>query len=305
MRHDHLIDPILDRTNMNLAWEQVLANKGAPGTDGVTLNRWARNWEANIERLRQQVRTNTYRPNRPKRFRVSKKGGGYRELSRLTVSDKVLQRAVLNVIDPLFEQRFLSCSHGYRPRRSVATAVQQVLCLRDQGLRWVLDADIKACFDELDHGVLMMLVRRVIKDWFVLNLMELWLKVGRKYRNRAVGVPMGAVIAPLWCNITLHQLDARLTTWRWKMVRYADDFLVFTENESRAHDAWGFTEKVLEDLNLTLNPRKTWVNSFDEGFVFLGVTYYRDSYAYNWGKMRIEVEGRKLRTLYRHPPNFY
>ena len=305
MRHDHLIDPILDRTNMNLAWEQVRANKGAPGTDGVTLSRWARNWEANIERLREQVKTNTYRPNRPKRFLVSKKGCCRRELSRLTISDKVLQRAVLNVIDDLFEKRFLCCSHGYRPRRSVATAVQRVLSLRDRGYRWVLDADIKACFDSLDHQVLMALVRRVIKDWFVLNLMELWLKAGRKHRNRAVGVPMGAVIAPLWCNIYLHQLDAHLTCNRWKMVRYADDFLVLVESEARAQEAWQITETRLEQLKLQLNPRKTWINSFDDGFVFLGVTFYKDSYAYNWQKMRIEVEGRKLRMLYNHPPDFY
>ena len=105
---------------MNTAWELVQENKGAPGVDGVSVSRWRRNWEANLARLREQVMANTYRPNKPKRFKVAKKDGTFRELSILTVSDKVLQRAVLNVIDDFFEPRFLGCSHGYREKRSVA-----------------------------------------------------------------------------------------------------------------------------------------------------------------------------------------
>ncbi len=300
-----MIDRILERENMELAWEQILANKGGPGIDGVTLARWARNWEANIERLRMQVRTNTYRPNRPKRFLVRKKGGGTRELSRLTISDKVLQRAVLNVLEQPFEKRFLDCSHGYRPRRSVATAVEQVLEYRDRGLVWVLDADITACFDSLDHKVLMRFVRQVVQDWFVLNLMELWLKAGRKHRRKAVGVPMGGVISPLWCNVYLHEFDLRLTQGRWQLVRYADDFLVLTPSLEHARRAREVVANVLGELRLELAAQKTQVVSFDEGFQFLGVTFHRDSYAYTWEKKRIEVRGRNLRWLYRHSPQFY
>jgi group II intron reverse transcriptase/maturase len=300
-----LIDHILAWPNLEAAWEQVLANRAAPGIDGVTLARWARNRQANLERLASQVRTNTYRPNRPKRFLVAKKGGGMRELSRLTVTDKVLQRAVLNVIEAPFEQRFLDCSHGYRPRRSVATAVQQVLEYRRRGLRWVLDADITACFDSLDHAILLELIRRVIDDWFVLNLTELWLKAGRKHRHQALGVPMGGVLSPLWCNIYLHQLDAHLTTNRWCMVRYADDFIVLTRTPEEAQHAWQVVEGALEKLKLQLSPRKTRLASFDEGFEFLGVTYQGDSYAYTWRNKRIEVTGHKLGWLYRCPPDFY
>lgn len=300
-----LIDAILTRENMAQAWERVRANKSAPGVDGVTLKRWARNLEANLERLREQVRTNTYRPNRPKRFQMRTRDGKVRELARLTVADKVLQRAALNVLEGVYDPRFLSCSHGYRPRRSTATAVQQVLVHRDQGLRWVVDADIAACFDNLDHELIVRLLQRVVKDWFVLNLTTLWLQAGRKHRRRAVGVPLGAVLAPLWCNIVLHQLDAQLSCAGWKLVRYADDFVILTAHAAHAELALEQTRAVLARLRLQLAPAKTRVTNFDEGFRFLGVDFERDRWSYTWERKRIEVQGRNVRWLYKHAPQHY
>ncbi len=300
-----LIQTILSRPNMTEAWEQVRANKGKPGSDQVTLARWGRNWEANIERLRQQVRANTYVPNRPKRFAVKKRDGGTRELSLLTVTDKVMQRAVLNVIDARFDARFLPCSHGYRQKRSVGTAVEQVLNYRDGGLRYVLDADIEACFDSLDHEVLMGLFSHEIVDWHVLNLARLWLKAGRKYRNQAVGVPLGAVLSPLWANLYLHPLDSWLTGLGFKLVRYADDFLVLCGSEAEAHNARAAVEAALAHLKLRLSERKTSITHFDQGFVFLGVTFFKDTYAYTWEQKRVEVRGRQLNILYKHLPRYY
>ena len=288
-KNKDLRETILARENMDAAWEQVRANKGAPGLDGVTVRRWARNWEANIERLRDQARRNIYKPNRPRRCTVRKKGGGVRELSMLTIADKVLQRAVLNVIEEMFDERFLKCSHGYRPRRSVATAVHQVLMHRDRGLRQVFDADIRACFDSLDHGVLMGLVQRVLRDHFTLNLMEMWLKAGRKCRSQATGVPLGAVLSPLWCNIYLHQLDARLSCTGWKVVRYADDFVIMTATDEQAREAQQIAEAILGSLKLVLAPEKTRIASFQEGFIYLGVSFYKDSYTYIWEEKRIQV----------------
>jgi group II intron reverse transcriptase/maturase len=300
-----MIEIILAPRNMNRAWDEVQQNKASPGIDGVTLARWERNWEANLERLRSQVRSNTYRPNRPKRFRVAKKGGGVRELSRLTVTDKVMQRAVLNVIDPVFEKRFLDCSHAYRPRRSVATAVQQVIDYREAGFRWLLDADIKACFDNLDHAILTRLIRAEIDDWFVLNLTDLWLRAGRKYRHEALGVPMGGVLSPLWCNIYLHQLDLSLNQAGWKLVRYADDFIVLAQSRRQALQAWQETELALTGLKLLLSPVKTGLRSFDQGFLFLGVTFFRDAFSYDYQKQRIQVQGRDAGPLFEQPPDFY
>ena len=296
---------ILAPDNMRMAWEKVLSKKGAPGVDNITLQRWARNWEANLERLRAQASTNTYQPNRPRRIRVRKKDGGFREISMLTVSDKVLQRAVLNVVEADFEARFLSCSHGYRPGRSVATAIDQVLTYRDQGFGWLLDADIRACFDSIDHHLLLSLVERVIKDWFTLNLMEKWLVASRKQGNRPVGIPLGAVLSPLWCNIMLHQLDARLTSQKYKLVRYADDFLVFSDTRAGAQAAMQATMSILEKLKLQLSPPKSQITSFKAGFRFLGVAFYKNQYSYLWEQKKILVEGRSTRLLYQHIPQAY
>lgn len=304
-RLNNLREQILDRGNLRAAWEQVLAKKGGPGVDGVTLQRWARNWEANLERLREQTQAGTYRPNRPKRFMMRKKSGGLREISRLTVSDKVLQRAVLNVIEDDFDQRFLPCSHGYRDKRSVATAVQRVLQHRDLGLRWVFDADISDCFNQIRHDILMRRIQAVVADPFVLRLTELWLQVYRREKSQPVGIPLGAVLSPLWCNIYLHLLDARLTCANWALTRYADDFVVLAWHEREAQEAQYVTEGILDELGLALNTRKTHVSCFEEGFEFLGVWFYRDTYAYQYLEKRIEVDGRSVKWLYRSPPLGY
>jgi len=300
-----LIDAVLDWKNLSLAWEQIQSKKGGPGIDQVTLARWGRNWEENLERLREQVRSNTYQPNRPKRFSVRKKEGGSRELCRLTITDKVMQRAVLNVVDEFFDKGFFSFSHGYRQKHSVATAVAQVLEHRDQGLHWVVHADIQACFDSLDHAILMELISRVIQDWFVINLMRLWLRAGRKHRHQAIGVPMGAVLSPLWANIYLHQIDLHLYQAGYTLVRYADDFLILTEDERTAQLAWLETILALSPLKIQLSDAKTSITSFADGFQFLGVIFENDTYRYLYDQKMIVVKGKKLRTLYRCPPEFY
>jgi group II intron reverse transcriptase/maturase len=298
-------DLILSKPNMLAAWEDVRSKKGSPGVDEVTVSRWGRNWEANIERLIEQVSTNTYHANRPRRISVVEKKGKIREISLLTVTDKVLQRAVLNVIEPEFERRFLNCSHGYRKNRSTATAIQQLLTYRDKGLTWLLDADLLDCFGNIDHEILVGLFRRVIKDRFVEDLLNKWLIVGRKYRHQAVGIPQGGVISPLLCNIYLHQLDAKMSCGRWHYLRYADDFIVMTFSKEQAEAGKEVVQNILDMLKLEFNPRKTGITNFEEGFTFLGVDFINNSYQYVWKNKRIEVEGRKLKILYQYIPDHY
>ena len=325
-----MIDQVLAWGNLRLAWQQVEANKGAPGVDEVTLKRWGRNRDANLERLRHQVRTNTYRPSRPRRFKALKKDGTYRELSILTVTDRVLQRATLNALENVCEKRFLNCSFGYRPNRSVANAVTAVVRQRERGRRWLLDADIDDCFDSLDHSLIIELAQQVVSDAVVRGLIAAWLKAGAK-RSRigdrgsliadrsqirnprskienpksAVGVPLGAVISPLLCNLVLHELDAALTRAGWALVRYADDFVVLTRTETEAQAAQEDVEAALAGLRLKLNPAKTRLTSFDAGFRFLGVEFQGDTYSYVHQNKRIAVTGPNTRILYRHQPEFY
>jgi group II intron reverse transcriptase/maturase len=311
-----MIEQVLDRDNLRAAWENVQANRGAPGSDAVTLRRWGRNWEANLDRLAQQVRSNTYHPNRPRRFKVLKKDGTFRELSILTVTDRVLQRAVLNVIDDRFERRFLNCSFGYRPGRSVAHAITSVVRQRERGHVWVLDADIEDCFDSLDHGVILHLLEPVVDDALTLNLFKLWLKAGQppprpspvadKRRDRGrCGVPQGAVISPLLCNVVLHEMDAALRAAEWLEVRYADDFIVLTDSEEQAAWARVDVEEALLNLRLKLNAHKTRLTSFAQGFRFLGVDFKDDTYAYVCQQKQVKVKGPTTRLLYRYLPQFY
>ena len=317
-----MIDQVLSWPNLQRAWQQVEANKGAPGVDAVTLRRWGRNWQTNLERLRQQVRANTYRPNRPRRFRVLKKDGAYRELSILTVTDRVLQRAVLNALDDVFERRFLNCSFGYRPNRSVANAVTAVIRHRERGQRWALDADIEKCFDNLDHALILHLIEPMVTDVMVRGLIAAWLNAGRlpivdrgsridpksEIHNRksaGTGVPLGAVISPLLCNVVLHEMDTALTQAGWTLVRYADDFVVLARDEEEAHAARADVETALADVCLRLNERKTRVTCFDWGFRFLGVDFIGDRYEYVCQKKRVVVEGPTTRILHNYRPEFY
>jgi len=222
------------------------------------------------------------------------------------VTDRVLQRAVLRVLDDRFDRQFLDCSYGYRPGRGVRDALPVILHYRDAGLQWVLDADIDECFDSLDHGLLVDFLRQEVDDPIVLRLIEQWLRAGRRDPDRAVGLPMGAVISPLLCNLYLHRLDLGLTARDYALVRYADDFCVFCAGRAEAEAAWRDTEAILADLQLRLEPRKTAIAHFDQGFDFLGLHFYRDTYSFLCQEKRVTVVGDfDDRLFYDHVPDGY
>ena len=307
-----LLTRALAPANLRAAWKKVAANKGVAGADDVTLNRFAREWEKNLVALREAVRANTYKPKRLRRFRLPKPMGEWRVISVPCVADRVLQRAVLNVLEWGLDRKFLDCSFGYRPKRSLQDAVEQIVKYRDAGLTWVLDADIDLFFDSLDHELLMGFLREEIADEGILNLIGLWLKAGgrdavlahsgqpqglplragRRDPRRAVGTPLGAVVSPLLSNVYLHRFDRVMCEAGWRLVRYADDFIVVGPTRAEVEEAQRFTAWALGNLRLRLDPGKTRVTSFDEGFDFLGVHFERDWYSYLWKDKRIKVEGK-------------
>jgi group II intron reverse transcriptase/maturase len=292
--------------NLTAAWEEVAGKKGAAGIDEVSIKRWRRNWEERLVNLAAAVRANTYQPRRLRRFYVPKSDGSLRQLSILTVTDRVLQRAVLRVVDDRFDRHFLDCSYGYRQGRGLRDAVQAILHHRDAGWQYVLDGDIDECFDSLDHGLLMEFLQEELDDPIVLRLMEQWLRIGRRNPERAVGIPLGAVISPLLCNVYLHRLDVGLTERGYWPVRYADDFCVFCADRGEVEASWQDTEHILAGLKLQLEPRKTAITHFDEGFDYLGVHFYRDTYSFVCENKRIEVKGGFDRQLfYDYVPDGY
>jgi CRISPR-associated protein Cas1 len=213
----------------------------------------------------------------------------YRTISILTVTDRVLQRAVLRVVDDTFDQIFLDCSHGYRMGRGVRTAIPSILDHRDAGRTWVVDADIDNCFGSLSHHLILRHFQQQVNDPLVLGLLEQWMALGQS--THGIGISLGAVISPLLCNILLHQLDFQLTRMRFPSVRYADDFCIFCESRERAEKALGTTASILKKLKLALEPNKTSITHFDDGFDFLGVHFYRDLYSFEAVEKRVEVQG--------------
>lgn len=283
------IEKILSPDNLRAAWEDVEKKKGAAGIDRISVKRWARNWEERLDALARDVRSGTYRARKLRQFNVSKWDGTMRTISILTVTDRVIQRAVLRVVGDEFDRAFLDCSYGYRAGRGVRNAVPAIIAHREAGREWVLDADIDDCFPSLKHHLILRYFQQKVNDPVVSGLIKQWLAQGEA--SPGAGIALGAVISPLLCNILLHQLDLHLVQAGYSPVRYADDFCVFCETRAQAEKAMKRTAFALKKLKLALEPTKTNITNFDEGFDFLGVHFYRDTYSFEAADKKVEVKG--------------
>ena len=282
-RFHALYDRIVRPDVLWRAWAEVRANRGRSGVDGVSIEDVERHGvETFLGELAEDLKAQRYRPQPVLRVEIPKPDGRKRPLGIPTVRDRVAQQACKIVIEPLFEANFLPCSYGYRPKRS---AGQAVLAVKEALVRgwWVVDADIEGYFDNVDHEILMDLVRRRISDRRVLKLIDQWLRAGvliegRRHETRC-GVPQGGVISPLLANIYLHTLD------RWwsdrhagvgQLHRYCDDFVVVCRNREAAQQALDLVAGFLRRLKLNLHPRKTRVVDMGrDGFDFLGFHFHK------------------------------
>jgi group II intron reverse transcriptase/maturase len=287
----NLIKQVLSHDNMRAAWEEVAQKKGAAGVDGVTIKRWRRNWEENLYTLAGSVWANTYKPASYRTFKLPKKSGGYRTISVLTVNDRVLQRAVLRIVDDFFDMGFFNCSYGYRQGRGLRDAIAHIIALRDSGYRNVLDADIDDCFNNLDHNLIKHYFRQTVSDPILNRLVGQWLRAGVKSPGDTRGICMGGVISPLFCNLVLHQLDRAVSLMGWRIVRYADDFCIFCETAKETQQAFIASENILAKLGLHFEPNKTRLTDFEEGFSFLGVTFLGDEYSFDSNMKHIIIKG--------------
>lgn len=281
-------------SNLVQAWRKVKANGGGPGVDGESLRDFERDLMPNLKRLRSQLQAGTYAPQKVRRVLVPKASGGLRPLAILTIRDRIVQRAVYDVLSPIYEQKFLDCSFGFREGRSLHDAAARVAQWRDRGRRWVVDGDIKDCFERIDHRLLLDLLKRDIDDWLALRLIEGWLKaqVFNEWgtpasRNLTTGTYQGGVISPLLANVYLHTFDQLVTTAGLALVRYADDWVILCARKPEADAALERAEQALAQLRLSINPYKTRIVHFDQGFRFLGIFFLKNQqYALSPGMTR-------------------
>jgi group II intron reverse transcriptase/maturase len=279
LRRGQRIHPAFSDEALRRAWQQVKANGGGPGVDGVDIQAFDARLGEQLTALQVELSCGSYRPQDVRRVLIPKRNEGLRPLAIWTLRDRLAQRAVLNAVEPLFEPRFLACSHGFRPGRSTLSATEMVLTARDEGLRWVLDADIKECFENIDPALLTQLVRRQLGDKALLRLIDLWLRariLTAAGQVRAAGTAQGGVLSPLLCNVYLHQFDVALTERGLRLVRYADDFVVLSRRRREAEVAQDRALTALAALRLEFNLYKTRIVHFDQGFKFLGRFFVRD-----------------------------
>lgn len=275
-----LIDKIYREENLELAFKLVKRNNGAPGIDGETVSDFAIELEQNIEFLHERLKTNTYEPSPVRRVEIEKPDGGVRLLGIPTVKDRVVQQAIVNIIQPIFDVTFHPSSYGYRPKHSQQQAVAKAeRFMNKYGLKYVVDMDLSKCFDTLDHEIMMEAVSEKISDGSVLNLIKKFLKSGVMHSNNfsktEVGSPQGGVISPLLSNIYLNKFDQKMKSKGIRIVRYADDILIFAKDKKIAGNYKAYATKVLEEeLKLTVNKEKTKLTSIYEGVEYLGFVIF-------------------------------
>ncbi len=271
------MNEIFNVANLRQAWERTLESDGCAGADGVSLEWFADNIEEELELLSRELSSGTYQPLPLTRFFVPKADGGKRPLCVLTVRDRIAQNAVINVIAPVFESEFEACSFAYRKGRSVQQALQQVVALQEQGYVWVVDADISAFFDNVNHSLLLDRVREIVPEAHIIRLIELWLKAkiydGQLMTEPTKGVPQGSPLSPMLANLYLDTFDEQMLADGQKLVRFADDFLILCKSKPKAEAALQLTKKVLTGLELALNEDKTRITDFAAGFKFLGAEF--------------------------------
>ncbi|ADU29623.1 group II intron reverse transcriptase/maturase [Evansella cellulosilytica] len=271
-----LMDKVWAMSNMEEAFKEVKRNRGSAGVDGVSIRTFEHGVEDNVQVLQRELKEKAYRPRPVKRVFIPKTDGTKRPLGIPTVRDRVVQAAVRRIIEPIFEDKFLDCSFGFRPNKSAHMALEKIRKDLMDGYVYVIDADLKAYFDTIPQDKLIQAVREEVVDGSVIRLIQSFLQAGvmdgGSFHLTEKGTPQGGVISPLLANIYLHPLDELMTKRGHRITRYADDFVICCKSQKGAERVLKSVTRFLnEELGLTVHPEKTKVvNNLEEPFLFLG-----------------------------------
>jgi RNA-directed DNA polymerase len=281
-----LVDKVYEPANLRSAYQQARRNRGGAGVDHETIEQFGRHLEKNVEILSRGLRDGSYRPQAIRRVWIPKPGSTEkRPLGIPTVRDRVVQGALRNVLEPIFEREFAAQSYGFRPKRSAKDALRRVWELLQAGYTEVVDADLRSYYDTIPRQGLLERVKAKVTDGRVLSLVAAFLDQevmeGLESWSPEEGTPQGAVISPLLSNLYLDPLDHHMAGLGYEMVRYADDFVVLCRNRDDAQRALAEVEAWTTDAGLHLHPAKTRIVDATQpgGFDFLGYHFER---GYRW-----------------------
>jgi group II intron reverse transcriptase/maturase len=292
-----LLEKILSDENIRLAQKRVYANKGAGGVDGVTVEELAEYMRENWTRIKEEIRERKYKPQPVLRVEIPKESGGVRKLGIPSVVDRVIEQAITQELNPIWEPLFHEHSYGFRPGRRCEQAILQLLEYFNDGYTWIVDIDLEKFFDNVPQDRLMSLINRVIHDGDVESLIRKYLKAGvmvdGKYEETEIGTPQGGNLSPLLSNIMLNELDKELEARGLRFTRYADDCVIVVGSEASAKRVMRtITDWIERKLGLKVNAAKTHITKPNE-LKYLGFSFWKD--AEKWRARPHEVSVQKFK----------
>ena len=274
-----LLEKILSKQNLNLAYKQVYKNKGASGVDGVTVDELFSYIKEHKEEILWKIRNRKYKPLPVRRVYIPKENGKLRKLGIPSVIDRVLQQAIVQVLTPIYEEQFSDNSYGFRPNRCCEQAVIKALECFNNGYDWIVDIDLQSFFDEVNQDKLMAIIHRTIKDDDVISLIRKFLQSGIMEKGviqeTKKGTPQGGNLSPLLSNIMLNELDEELKKRGLNFVRYADDCLIMVRSEKAANRVMeSITTFITKKLGLKVNLEKSKIARPNQ-IKYLGFGFYK------------------------------
>ena len=302
---EDIITKILERDNLNLAFKNVKANKGASGIDELSIEETEKFIKEHKNQIVWQLYNRKYQPQPVRRVEIPKANGGVRKLGIPTVLDRVIQQAMVQVLSPIFEPYFSEYSYGFRPNRCCQMAIIKALEYFNDGYDWIVDIDLEKFFDNVPHDRLLRMVSDVVKDGNVVSLVNKFLKAGvmiqGNYEDTVIGTPQGGPLSPLLSNVMLNKLDKELEARNLHFTRYADDTIILVKSEKAANRVMeSITHFIEKKLGLKVNMTKTKICKPND-LKYLGFGFYKDikDNTYNCvphidSKMKFQ---RKLKSL--------
>ena len=302
---EDIITKILERDNLNLAFKNVKASKGASGIDELSIEETEKFIKEHKNQIVWQLYNRKYQPQPVRRVEIPKANGGVRKLGIPTVLDRVIQQAMVQVLSPIFEPYFSEYSYGFRPNRCCQMAIIKALEYFNDGYDWIVDIDLEKFFDNVPHDRLLRMVSDVVKDGNVVSLVNKFLKAGvmiqGNYEDTVIGTPQGGPLSPLLSNVMLNKLDKELEARNLHFTRYADDTIILVKSEKAANRVMeSITHFIEKKLGLKVNMTKTKICKPND-LKYLGFGFYKDikNNTYNCvphidSKMKFQ---RKLKSL--------